>query len=150
MLTKRQNLLETIHGGKPDRFVKQYEAFGMIVGNAFSKHNPAPKPGEENIVNAWGVTRSWPKGTPGAFPVHKPDTIVIKDIEECPSTARRQSRASHGPNAVWPTVMRADGGCGEIWRAPCSSTKKPQNRTIPAPCAIWASIMKTGTAWHAI
>ena len=27
MLTKRQNLLETIHGGKPDRFVKQYEAF---------------------------------------------------------------------------------------------------------------------------
>ena len=25
MLTKRQNLLETIHGGHPDRFVKQYE-----------------------------------------------------------------------------------------------------------------------------
>lgn len=82
MLTKRQNLLETIRGGKPDRFVKQYEAFGMVIGNAFSKHNPSPKPGEENVVNAWGVTRSWPKGTPGAFPVHKPDTIVIKDIEE--------------------------------------------------------------------
>lgn len=26
MLTKRQNLLETIRGGKPDRFVQQYEA----------------------------------------------------------------------------------------------------------------------------
>ena len=25
MLTIRQNLLETIHGGHPDRFVNQYE-----------------------------------------------------------------------------------------------------------------------------
>ena len=82
MLTKRQNLLETIHGGHPDRFVNQYEAFAMQVGNAFSVHNPAPKPGELNVVNAWGVTRSFPAGTPGAFPVHTPDKIVIKDVEE--------------------------------------------------------------------
>ena len=42
MLTKRQNLLETIRGGKPDRFVNQYEAFdcspsspfGMIMGRS--------------------------------------------------------------------------------------------------------------------
>ena len=41
MLTKRQNLLETIKGGNPDRFVNQYEAlvcqdtmFGMIMGDA--------------------------------------------------------------------------------------------------------------------
>ena len=82
MLTKRQNLLETIHGGHPDRFVNQYEAFAMQVGNAFSAHNPAPKPGELNVVNAWGVTRSFPAGTPGPFPVHTPDKIVIKDVEE--------------------------------------------------------------------
>ena len=82
MLTKRQNLLETIHGGHPDRFVNQYEAFAMQVGNAFSIHNPGPKLGEHNVVNAWGVTKSWPIGTPGAFPVHTPDKIVIKDIEE--------------------------------------------------------------------
>ena len=82
MLTKRQNLLETIHGGHPDRFVNQYEAFAMQVGNAFSIHNPGPKLGEHNVVNAWGVTKSWPVGTPGAFPVHTPDKIVIKDIDE--------------------------------------------------------------------
>ena len=82
MLTKRQNLLETIHGGHPGRFVNQYEAFAMQIPNGFSIHNPSPKPGEHNIVNAWGVTRSWPVGTPGAFPVHTPDKIVIKDIEE--------------------------------------------------------------------
>ena len=82
MLTKRQNLLETIHGGNPDRFVNQYEAFAMQIPNGFSIHNPSPKPGQLNVVNAWGVTRSWPEGTPGAFPVHTGDKIVIKDIEE--------------------------------------------------------------------
>ena len=81
MLTKRQNLLETIHGGNPDRFVQQYEAFGMIMGTPLSRFNPNPRYGEENVVNAWGVTKSWPIGTPGAFPVHTPEKIVIKDIE---------------------------------------------------------------------
>lgn len=82
MLTKRQNFLETIRGGHPDRFVNQYEYLNLIMGSPFGMHNPSPKPGEENIVNAWGVTRSWPKGLPGAFPVHTPEKIVIKDIED--------------------------------------------------------------------
>ena len=56
MLTKRQNLLETIHGGHPDRFVKQYEAFAAITGSPFTQRNPSPKYGEMNVVNAWGVT----------------------------------------------------------------------------------------------
>ncbi len=81
MLTKRQNLLETIRGGTPDRFVNQYEPFHIIVGSPFSMHNPNPKYGEENVVNAWGETKSWPIGTPGPFPVHTPDKIVIKNME---------------------------------------------------------------------
>jgi len=82
MLTKRQNLLETIRGGNPDRFVDQYEAFAMQIPNGFSIHNPSPRPGQIGVVNAWGVTRSWPEGLPGAFPDHSPEKIVIKDIEE--------------------------------------------------------------------
>ena len=81
MLTKRQNLLETIHGGNPDRFVNQYEYLNILMGSPFGKRNPNPKYGEHNVVNAWGVTKSWPIGTPGAFPVHTPEKIVIKDIE---------------------------------------------------------------------
>ena len=81
MLTKKQNLLETIRGGNPDRFVNQYEFIGMITGSPFGLRNPGPKPGQHNIVNAWGVTKSWPAGLPGAFPVHTPDKIVIKDME---------------------------------------------------------------------
>ena len=82
MLTRRQNLLETMAGGHPDRYVKAFEAFGLLRRTPFSKRNPSPKPGEMNVANAWGVTRSWPAGTPGAFPVHTPDKIVIQDIEQ--------------------------------------------------------------------
>ena len=81
MLTKRQNLLETIRGGHPDRFVNQYEAFNIQLGTPYAVNNPRPNYGELNVVNSWGVTCSWPTGTPGAFPVHTPDKIVIKDIE---------------------------------------------------------------------
>ena len=31
MLTKRENLLETIKGGNPDRFVNQYEFMDIIM-----------------------------------------------------------------------------------------------------------------------
>ena len=79
MLTPRENLLETIHGGHPDRFVNQYEPLKIIMHPAVA-YNPAPKNDGVPVVNNWGVTRSWPKGTPGAFPVHTPDKIVIQDI----------------------------------------------------------------------
>ena len=80
MLSIRQNLLETIRGGKPDRYVNQYEFMTMMPGNPFSANNKNPKLGEYNVVNAWGITRSWPEGTPGAFPVHDAEDIVCKDI----------------------------------------------------------------------
>ena len=79
MLTKRENFLETIRGGRPDRFVNQYEAF-RILYNPVMMHSPMPGPGDLYVVNDWGIVNSWPAGTPGPFPVHKPETIVIKDI----------------------------------------------------------------------
>ena len=77
MLTPKQNLLETIHGGHPDRFVNQYEFLKILTGDPFAQTNTAPKYGEENVVNAWGVTRSYPIGTPGAFPVHDPAAYCL-------------------------------------------------------------------------
>ena len=87
MLTKRQNLLETIRGGKPDRFVNQYEAFvcqdtmfGMILGDPVQAANTYPTPGGRAVKNAWGVTIAWPEGMPGPFPVHDDEHKVLKDI----------------------------------------------------------------------
>jgi hypothetical protein len=89
MLTIRQNLIETIKGGKPDRFVNQYEAFEcspetpifhMLMANPVSMASPFPMPGGPNVKNAWGVTFSWPANVPGMFPVHDDAHRVLKDI----------------------------------------------------------------------
>ena len=90
MLTIKQNLLETINGGNPDRFVNQYEPFHMLF-NPIGGDLIVP-PGETK-VNGWGVTNSWPEGTPGQFPVHTPDKIVIKDITHWQDYV-------HGPETV--------------------------------------------------
>jgi len=81
MLTPKQNFLETIRGGNPDRFVKQYEFFEMPWSDPFNATNPAPtEPGQAGIVDFWGVTWDWPEGTPGAFPNHTGDLIVLEDV----------------------------------------------------------------------
>ncbi|MDZ5725700.1 uroporphyrinogen decarboxylase family protein [Acetobacterium sp. K1/6] len=77
MLTRRQNLVEVMKGGNPDRFVKQYEAFAMMMKTPITRIKP-PVGGE--IVNEWGVTIRWPEGQLGAFPVHDEEHIVVKDV----------------------------------------------------------------------
>ena len=94
MLTIRQNLLETIHGGNPDRFVNQYE-FLKMVSNPGSLHDPRPVKGGPAVVNSWGVTRIFPDNAPGGFPVHTPDKVVIKDIT-------RWKEYVHAPSVIWP------------------------------------------------
>lgn len=87
MLTKRENLMETIKGGNPDRYVNQYEAFvctdaiyGMIMGDPITAQGGRVMPGGEPQKNAWGITFAWPEGTPGGFPMHDPEHKVVKDI----------------------------------------------------------------------
>ena len=80
MLSKKQNLLETIRGGNPDRFVNQYEAFQLLMATPLEvKHPVFIEPGQE-VKDAWGITFCWPEGTPGRFPVHTEETLVVKDI----------------------------------------------------------------------
>lgn len=80
MLTKRENLMEVLRGGNPDRFVNQYEAFEIIMEDPYQLHFPDPKPGEMDVKTGWGATKQWPEGFPGAFPVHDEAHIVCKDI----------------------------------------------------------------------
>ena len=55
MLTKRQNMVETIKGGKPDRFVKGYEALALVM-TPYGMSSGRPAQGGDPIVNTWGVT----------------------------------------------------------------------------------------------
>ena len=40
MLTKRQNMMEVIRGGKPDRFVKQYEGLTFVLNTPYQTKYP--------------------------------------------------------------------------------------------------------------
>ncbi len=87
MLTKKQNLLETIHGGKPDRYVNQFEALEFILTTPYTKAGKIPAPGQE-WVNQWGVTIRWQEDTPGPFPVHDAAHIVLKDVTKWKSQVK--------------------------------------------------------------
>ena len=65
MLTAKQNLQEVIRGGNPERYVNQYEAIQLMFHPYIMHSNALLAPGQENVVNAWGVTNSFPQGTPG-------------------------------------------------------------------------------------
>ncbi|KPU45578.1 methylcobalamin:coenzyme M methyltransferase [Oxobacter pfennigii] len=81
MLTKRQNLLETIRGGHPDRFVNQWEAFAMVAGDPITAKNPRPTvKGGPDVTDGWGVVRRFPPNVPAAFPLHDPAHKVVNDI----------------------------------------------------------------------
>ena len=80
MLTAKQNMQECIRGGNPERFVNQYEAIKLLF-HPYFLHAGSVSKGDINVVNAWGVTNSFPENVPGGFPVHTADKIVIKDIE---------------------------------------------------------------------
>ncbi|NLT32928.1 MAG: uroporphyrinogen decarboxylase [Acidobacteria bacterium] len=80
MLTKRQNMVETMKGGRPDRFVKGYEALALVM-TPFALSNMRPVKGAPPLKNKWGVTFCFPDNAPGPFPVHDAEHVVIKDIE---------------------------------------------------------------------
>ncbi|MDK9708211.1 MAG: hypothetical protein OEL83_14300 [Desulforhopalus sp.] len=84
MLTRRQNLLETIRGGKPDRFVNQYEFLDIILEAPLRTR---PQRGQ-TITNEWGITISWPEDQLGPFPVHDEAHIAMKDITKWRETIK--------------------------------------------------------------
>ncbi len=82
MLTKRQNMMEVIKGGNPDRFVKQYEAFAFVLSTPYQTKYPMMPagPGADPVVCACGYTNAWPEGQIGAFPMHDAEHLVCPDI----------------------------------------------------------------------
>lgn len=80
MLTPRENLLETIHGGNPERYVNQFEPFKILWGTPQDIRYTDVVYGGNPVKNCWGVTVAFPEGTPGPFPVHDEEHLVLKDI----------------------------------------------------------------------
>ncbi|MBC3889992.1 uroporphyrinogen decarboxylase [Acetobacterium paludosum] len=96
MLTIKENLKEVMTGGKPDRFVKQYEFLQMIMSVPSGRVKPVM--GEE-VVNEWGVTIRWPEGQIAAFPVHDAEHILLKDVTEWKEYVKAPSLVR--PEGAW-------------------------------------------------
>ena len=106
MLSKRQNMLETVRGGNPDRFVNQFEAIQFIFRTPLGMRSPRPmqQTGWE-MVNAWGVTIRFQEGTPGPFPVHDEEHIVLKDVTRWKETVKFPSLEF--PQSEWDECAEA-------------------------------------------
>ena len=78
MLTPRQNLLECIHGGSPDRYVNQFEALSPFIPG-----NPLLDPSLNAaglMVDERGATFRTIDNQPSFFSVHDAEHIVCSDI----------------------------------------------------------------------
>ena len=80
-MSARDNLLETIRGGKPERYVNQHEFYELPFCDPLCLINPSPMfPGDADVRDMWGITWSWPAGSPGPFPLHGEGLTAITDI----------------------------------------------------------------------
>lgn len=104
MLTKRQNLLETIRGGNPDRFVNQYEYMALVADPIFlGALGNCPK--GSTSVNGWGVTIEFPDYVPGPFPNTSEELRVIKDITKWRDYVK--APAVEYPEEAWAPFVEA-------------------------------------------
>ena len=102
MLTAKENMRAAVKGGKPDRYVNQYEAIALLFHPALMS-GPRVVKGGPDVVTAWGITYSYPDNVPGGFPVHTPDKIVIKDIEHWRDYVHAPS--TDIPQGLWDMAM---------------------------------------------
>ena len=106
MLTIKENFLETIHGGNPDRYVKQYEYLEMLVDPIFLGTVGHVDQGSEGY-NGWGVKIKFPFGVPGPFPACEGEDKLIKDVTEWKSVLK--APPTKYPEEAWaPFVAMAE------------------------------------------
>lgn len=107
MLTKKQNLLETIRHGHPDRFVNQFEYLSLIF-DPVQNHFGAMCPLGSTAVNGWGVHLIWPENTPGPIPVHNEQVTLLKDISDWHDVIEANAPDPHSiPDSEWEGTLRA-------------------------------------------
>lgn len=101
MLTKKQNLLECIRGGNPDRIVNQWEAFARVGGNPLCDRT---LDADGNMVDEWGV---WFKvaGQPGRMPMHDMEHRVVKDIDDWQEYLTTIPKGGWDNAAIWEPIQ---------------------------------------------
>ena len=104
MLSIRENFLETIHNGHPDRFVKQFEYMERVYDPVKEDSSSGCERGGSH-VNAWGVHIFWPEEQPGPYPLHDDEHIVLKDITKWREVIHFPDPSSYSEDD-WAPVMK--------------------------------------------
>ena len=120
MLTKKQNLLETIRGGHPDRYVNQFEYLSLVLDPVTAAGLGTVKKGGF-FMNGWGVRMEFPQDAPGPFPNNAEEYLVVKDIAKWRESVKE-------PPVVLPE---------EAWRSCVEQVNKiDRNETFVAPIIV--------------
>lgn len=77
-MNMKQNFLETVHWGKPEALVNEWEPFGSVFDPLMGMTLVAQQ--GKSIVDSWGVTMCWGMSEPGPTPYITEETKAIKDI----------------------------------------------------------------------
>lgn len=80
MLTERENYLQTVRYGKPDRIVVQWGPLVPIMNDPCMKFLRGNRVKGTNTIDKWGTHVHWPMDQVAAMPHVTEETKVIKDI----------------------------------------------------------------------
>ena len=131
MLTKRQNLIECIRGGSPDRYVNQFEAFSpMIFANPLGRREV----GDGSLIDEWGVTFRPIEGQPGLFPDHDAAHLVVDDV------------------AKWRDAVTPPGAVNDpaLWETASAAAERIDRNEQFVTCAVFPGIFERVHHLHGI
>ena len=80
-LTKRENLLETIRRGEPDRLVNQFEYMGKCF-DPLALHCAGMCDYGSTSRSDWGFWTTWPQGIIAPFPLHDEAHLLVPDVTQ--------------------------------------------------------------------
>ena len=79
MLTDRENFLEVIHGGTPERYCHNFDFMTLVFDTISMNLNPMMEPGDK-VQNAWGVWNYLGENEPGPMPLTDDEHKLVTDI----------------------------------------------------------------------
>lgn len=146
MLTVIENLKETRKpGGKPDRLVNDYEAFGIVANDPVYKLTRGNRFKGKTTRDAWGVTIVWPEEQLFAFPSEIDK--VCTDITQWREQVKVPDLiATCGDPALWEEARetaeqyRAEGKLVTAYMFDMPKTTAIIQGCIVILCALWLSV----------
>ena len=105
MLTERQNFLETIKYGNPDRLVVQWGPMIPIMNDPCTKFVRGNRVKGTNSIDVWGTHIHWPEDQFAAMPHVTADTKVLPDITKWRECIKVPDITSVGENGDWSEAL---------------------------------------------